>query len=214
MGNHQSNLSVGKYFENEIVSTDDVDINNPIVIIVHLNPPAINNENKEINRLVIVIPEEDSFFLSPEEIIHDESIAGSREGKLCETNINYHFYPKSHMRDFEVAKNDNSLKIARGQGVGVLIIEQMCQYFKIFYDNTQKYGVNFWFAMWNHSNEAQNILKNDLNLGWDVMLCTIDDTFRLCEENDERDEMETLIMFPHLEKYANYNVNSSTDVLI
>jgi len=84
----------------------------------------------------------------------------------------FEWTPKTTMVDFEVieAFTSRELKLAKGQVIGVIIIEPCQSYCKLYYDSKAKYGVSPVFTIWNHSDDAKSILNNDLTLGLDVLL--------------------------------------------
>lgn len=116
----------------------------------------------------------------------------------------------SHMRDFEVV--EDGPKIARGQGIGVIIDFTRNLYIKLWKDKSNEAKYDLMFTRWSTENkrEAQNILSQDLGLGYDVFIIDYNGAqYQLCEQKDERDSKPTSIIFPHLKKYANYE--SDTD---
>lgn len=112
--------------------------------------------------------------------------------------------PQSHMRDFEVIENDKGV-IARGQGIGILIVEYNKAYVKLKYDKYTPLGVKAAvYGLWGHESRAREILESDLSLGYDVLLMSPHGQISLCEKRDERDEKDTLILLSSYQKYATY----------
>lgn len=56
----------------------------------------------------------------------------------------YKWTPHSHMRDFEVLEpyTSKEIRIARGQGIGIILVETLDIYLKIIYDKTTSNGIN------------------------------------------------------------------------
>ena len=96
----------------------------------------------------------------------------------------YTWTPNSHMRCFEVLfPLSEKIRIACGQGIGVIIIEALNSYIKLVRGGPD--GVYPVFGTWNHTFIARNILQGDLALGYNVLLVTSDGiSHNLCEEWD------------------------------
>lgn len=118
----------------------------------------------------------------------------------------YYWNPKSHMRDFEVmdAFTPYEKKIARGQGIGSIIVEELFLYIKLYKDKASPRGIEPIVGLWNHSAEAEKILNQDLGLGYDVLFISKGQAQNLCEKLDERDEKETVIILPECQELAQY----------
>ena len=181
MGNNQTTIDLDPYFQKDI----PCETNSVITIKVNLR-------NKETIALQVY---------TDKLCIIDES------EELSRIKFDYEWTPKSHMRDFEVMDmfTEDELMIARGQGIGVVIIEQISSYIKLIYDKTRHSGVYPVHTVWNHSDKARSLLTADLTLGYDVLFISDGTKYNLCEELNEKDSAETMIIFPHLKKYASYD---------
>jgi len=131
--------------------------------------------------------------------------------------------PKTHMRDFEVLmpnkEGEREIKIARGQGIGVVICEPMHACIKLRYDSEKKSGVLPDFMQWDHSSRAKDALHADLSLGYNVFYIRKKKTMTalgvdgdpvhvisdLVEKLDKRDRRKTKIFFKSLERYKSFN---------
>jgi len=164
--------------------------------------------NKEKSVCVHVILENAATGLGGHKI--DNFIVEYKNGNLSfkdsiDSNPDYIWSPDSHMRDFEVFSKD--VILARGQGIGVIILENVGAYIKIIYDRMVLCGVRSLYTMWNHSSTAKDILHNDLSMGYDVFFVNSEGiVYNLCEKRDDRDEKETRILLPEFEKYAWYEL--------
>lgn len=179
MGNtNTTNLSVEHLFESDIVPDPT-----PIEVIVN-NTVKIVCNNERI-KMMLFEPTNDS-----------ESDNIKR----------YYWNPKSHMRDFEVMDPFTHLekKIARGQGIGTIIVEELALYIKLYKDKNSPRGIEPIVGLWNHSEEAKRILHKDLGLGYDVLFISKGQEHRLCEQLDERDEEGTVIILPECRELAEY----------
>ena len=185
MGNTQTNLPIDSYFLDQIIPDPS-----PVKITVNINPPAINKGHHQVTKVLLDINSK----LTLKESTED---------------IGYVWSPKSHMRDFEVTDpfTPDEFKIARGQGIGVIILEPLQTYIKLMYDHTAINGIKpILYSIWNHSPEARKLLTTDLSLGYDVLFITNKGIINLCEPLDDRDQRMTRILFSEDEKYAQYNI--------
>lgn len=193
-----TNINIEPYFEKEI----DNDNNNnkckrDYCIRVHLTPPAVNYEKRIISSFIIQLTRDDFF------LYENKSVS-------VPITVDMDWTPKSHMRDFQWMQFNMVEQeiIARGQGIGVIIIEPLEIYVKLIYDSTTPCGVRaagHYGITWNHSSQSKRMLYNDLSIGFDVLLQTIDGTVHsLCESFDTRDTQETPILFSEYECYAHY----------
>jgi ribonuclease HI len=188
MGNHSTKLDLDPYFKDRIV-VDDVHVE----IVVRLDPPALNKYNDKIDNIVLRF--------------HPDLSIDCDTKRLNINSKNNTWSPKSHMRDFEVIDphTNTEVKIARGQGIGVVIIESLSQYVKLMYDKNETFGVRpASYSLWNHTDRAREVLSSDLSLGYDVLFITKDNVHYLCEDMDESDKKDTLVIFPECRKYARY----------
>ena len=197
-------------------------INKQQILFLDSNPPIMGN--KALSKIDIddiidkpIVEEPDNVYYIKFEVDGKEnSILIMGDGayfnptwKLGENVINYKWDVKTHARDFEVINpfEKNEIHIARGQAVGVIIVEPLKSYFKIIRETKNKSGFHLpQYGPWDHSPICQQALHSDLSLGiTHVLLITAKATFAsLCEEIDERDKKETTIIFPHLQKLASY----------
>ncbi len=199
MGNYQTNLKIDQYFEEPLVDSPNPE---PIEIIVHLDPPAVRKDDSKVDKVKL------RWFGSKLNLVSSWSSDKSSNDTNAEKYI--HWSPKSHIRDFEVIDEFtvNEIKIARGQGIGVIIIEQFSCYTKLIYDRDHEDGVNIpAHTIWHHGEECKKLLAADLNLGYDVLFINKDRTDHLCEKKDQRDEEKTTILFSSLKPYAKYDHN-------
>lgn len=123
------------------------------------------------------------------------------------------FCPETHMRDFEVLidKNGKEDKIARGQGIGVIVIPCLNNtYCKLMYESEDDSKVVVVeFASGTHE-ELQNKLSEDLGLGYSVLFVYSDKSCKqLTEEKNEQDSKETVILFDHLKKMKSFSLKKS-----
>lgn len=62
----------------------------------------------------------------------------------------------------------DSYQLLRGQGVGILTIECLSRQFSIRWD--KKCGLIASVSEWRHGEDAENVLRKDLGLGYDVLI--------------------------------------------
>ena len=197
MGNNQTNLKIDSYFEEPLKVDPDC---KSYEITVHLNPPAQKKDNSRIDRVVLC------WRGSRLDVIDTWLSEDHPEKDLSDKRLQW--TPKSHMRDFEVMNmfTVKENRIARGQGIGVIIVESLACYAKITYDRSHPYGINMAACMkWDHSDTAKSTLSSDLSLGYDVLLLVKDKPHYLCEKKDKRDENNTPIWIPGLEPLTTYD---------
>ena len=190
MGNKLSNLQIERYFEKGIVVLDK---NETILLHVKLSPPAMNKHGNKVETLWFGFTPEGSVIYGEKKQIESLDCIFLDEWK-----------PKSHLRDFEVlnAFSENEIKIGRSKGVGVLIIEPFEMYVKLYRDKNSNHGIVPVIYKWNHSVNSKKVLNCDLDIGYDVLLVDSDfEHYHLCEERDERDKQETMILFKDFEQY-------------
>jgi hypothetical protein len=119
--------------------------------------------------------------------------------------------PKTHMRDFEVLDPDSSteLRIARHQGIGVIVSLETGTYMKLYYTSTEPLGVAICnYGRFTKTKRHCSMLSQDLGLGYDVLVLEGGNAHRvLCEPHDERDEREVRIFAKGhgLESLVSYN---------
>lgn len=190
MGNKQTNIPIDSHFKSKIVLKKT-----KVQIRVNVSPAATDSDGNEIKEIYL-------FFGDGTLLIDKKKFGG------C---ITYEWTPSSHMRDFEVINPfHEEIKIARGQGIGVIIIEPLSAYVKLMYDKKSTNGIiPATYSKWDHSDQAKQILSDDLSLGYDVMLMTHKKIYEMCEKIDERDEAETTILFDEFKKYSNYPLPDS-----
>jgi hypothetical protein len=89
---------------------------------------------------------------------------------VVDPNVNT-WKPKTNMVDFEIIPVHPEIRIGRGQGIGVLIIDRFNLYLKLYYDKTSPHeGIGFYAAtFYTHShNKKEQCLHSDLSIGYDV----------------------------------------------
>ena len=115
--------------------------------------------------------------------------------------------PNSHMRDFEVIDpfTENEIKIARGQGIGVIIVPPFNRVIKLFYEKGSITHAEM--GVYQSLDELSRVcIHPDLGIGYDILVLEGKSGFRsYCEERDDRDEQSTTILFPWLSNMASYN---------
>jgi len=120
---------------------------------------------------------------------------------------------KTHMRDFEVLApfSDAEVRVARGQGIGVLLIPGQRRYIKIIEDDSEHAcGLSFPVCGALDTDDEYRetvypLVSADLALGYEVLVLSKDDDNKilqtsLVEDEDERDEKETPIFAPGVSK--------------
>jgi hypothetical protein len=130
--------------------------------------------------------------------------------------------PTTHMRDFEVtgAFSDRENKIARGQGVGVVVIPELDFYCKFAFclvtkDTSQTWPCNF--GSYKSGHELRSFLQKDLGLGYDVLVIEklVDKekarVESLCEARDERDAAPIPIFLSSLQSMSHYKFDDADD---
>ena len=201
MGSTQStNLDIDPLFEGEL--PPPAATAQSVCIRVTLPKPSWSAESQcRFDRLDILIRPGDHCklkFYQPE----DQLWVPSRRYQVVE------WQPASHMRDFEVLDpfSEQQIRIARGQGIGVLVVEPLCRYAKLWYDPQEPGGVNWYHCCWAHTAQYKNVYAADLGLGYDSIF--IDQggvVHRLCEERDSRDTKDTYIAIPSCSGLDSYN---------
>lgn len=204
MGNYQTNLKIDQYFEEPLVH--DLTYG-PIEVIIHLDPPAVRKDDSKVDRVKLRF-KSDSDVGSKMEIINSWC-ATELSNDNIKTEKYIHWSPKSHMRDFEViCDTAGDIKIARGQGIGVIIIDKLASYMKLMYNRRTEHGISIpACTIWHHGEKCKKLLAADLSLGYAVLFVGKNQTDHLCEKMDERDEKETMIIFQSLKPYAKYDHN-------
>lgn len=99
--------------------------------------------------------------------------------------------PRSTARDFEVVMTPIRKKLAQGQVIGIVIIECMNAYVKIFWQDFENWTptnqVDLLCTRWGHDPDAEKVLVNDLTAGHHVLYMAGEDgksVFYLHEEDD------------------------------
>jgi len=115
--------------------------------------------------------------------------------------LEHNWTPKTTMRDWEIL-NRTGRKVAKGQGIGVIIVEAI-GYAKLILDENRPYGVFIEYAVWNHSDDALEILNYELDLGYDVLYIS-GDVKSLCVQHLKFDRparpLEGKVFVPGLDK--------------
>ena len=195
MGNMQypTTLDIDEYFE-EIEYEKECKFAKPGNILLQLDPPAVTNKGKEIDKVLI---------------IYGYGSVGFEpyKGFPKESKITYTWKPKSHMKDFEVINRPGKgeVKVARGQGIGLFISDIHKFYMKLIYDEKTAVGIKpVVYCLWNHTDHSRANLTRSLFLGYDVLF--LNNKFNhLMEPLDDQDSHETTILFKDLQKYAHYD---------
>jgi hypothetical protein len=209
MGNTKTKLQIDQYFEKKIVPKK---IN--FSIKINLTTPAKNRDD-EVRNYVIVECNKNT----KDDLVIWNGTEGILEGVKATQKWTYthEWTPRSHMRDFEVIDSftPKELRIARGQGIGVIIVEQLEMYLKLYYTKDSEFGVKAAsYSLWYHGERSKEILSEDLALGYNVFLIDCEgDVHDLCEEKDERDKEDIIIYAPGLDpSLAKYN-NNEEDII-
>lgn len=113
--------------------------------------------------------------------------------------------PKSDMHDFEVLHpyTDKEIRIARGQAVGIVIVECLEQYLKVYYDKEKASGFNVSGGRWVSDEQSLDVLGDDLGLGYDVLLVRGEDaktTQRLFDDSKDDNPLAGKVFVPGLDK--------------
>lgn len=123
------------------------------------------------------------------------------QSKIPNENLIYTWTPASHMRDFEVIGPfaPDEIKVAQGQGVGVIVMEQIRMYIKLIYDENAKFGIKPGnYGEFGSAEQLKDMLTADLGIGYDVLYIKNFESrniTRLCEDMDERDKKSTATYF-------------------
>lgn len=104
---------------------------------------------------------------------------------FAEAKAEIEFKPISKTIDCEILDPDSahSRVLLQGQGVGVVIVEFLHTYVKLYRDVHAPNGIAIYTCAWDHSDDARNLLKHDLAMGYEVMVI-------------RGDEGETRLMLP------------------
>lgn len=186
MGNQLTNLPIDPLFEGVVPSGSG----EPICIRISLPKPA-----GRWDRLDVKLQQE-NYRLRFYEV-------GEPLDPVLERLVPW--LPCTHMRDFEVLDpfGKEPVRIARGQGLGVLVIEPLSLYMKLWYDCDT--GIRDYCGVWSHSQDAKRLYSADLALGYDTLFLDLKGTLHhLCEERDSRDTGETTILLSSCQDLANY----------
>jgi hypothetical protein len=170
MGNQLTNLPIDPLFEGMVRSRSG---GSPVCIRITLPQPA-----GRWNRLDVKLQQEQYSLRFYEE---DEPLDPPEERLVP-------WQPCTHMRDFEVMDpfGKEPVRIAKGQGLGVLVIEPLSLYMKLWYDPDT--GIKEYCGVWSHNPDAKKLYSADLALGYDTLFLDVDGTLHhLCEELDSRD---------------------------
>ena len=125
----------------------------------------------------------------------------------------YKWKPKSHTRDFTTFHpfTDDELILARGQYIGLILIEEYRAYIIIYWDDDKDDNTKISFICENYRkqsvNEVKAMIATELSNGVNVLYIRDGVSFNLCEKEDKRDKRETHILFPQFKKYAGFEKN-------
>ena len=105
----------------------------------------------------------------------------------------------TNMNDFQVMNPHTSkeVRIARGQGVAVLIVEPLHLYVKFYWRDGEMTGIAF---AWDHSKDSEDLLRCDLAVGYDVMVVLADWSSLRFRDHTFDTQEETPIFAPLLPK--------------
>lgn len=196
MGNQQTTLNINSWFKME---TGESRVS---CICINFDQKAITDNGTEHDRIYAWFKNGTLRFLyPPPEITPVPAHVG------CEI---YQWRPKSHMRDFEIISpfNGDEISIARGQGIGIIVDEQAGIYCKLIYKRNKNGLEPVNYVSFNTQSRETwlSMISADLGLGYDCIHIKPDGQVEyICEPRDERDEKETLIIFPHLKQLAKYD---------
>lgn len=180
-----------------------------VYVSVELDPPAINKYDVLIKEVLVHC--EDGYL----KIISHVDGTGEPNNEEYYNNhlkdYNTYFYkwkPQSHMRDYEIIHRgiDDVQTVYPGQGIGVIIIEEINTYVKLMYDQsgTDASGVTpSAYSPWDHTDEGRNILNFDLSLGYNVLFISNNKSYNLNEKLDHRDKHSHEIWKP---KYSDPSI--------
>ena len=194
MGNTQDTFTrIDPFFEMEMIVEE-----HPIEIIIDLPIPAVSKENVVIKQIQILCDRKLTIASRPE-------IFKSKREIYDKKPKSYSWKPKTHMRSFEFIQSDTHPEIARGQGIGVIVLEPLETYIKLVYDKNSTNGVEpALFASWDHGYKCRWNIALDLSLGYDILYVTKDMVSNICTPWNKKDHEPTIINFEslkHLEKY-------------
>lgn len=186
MGNKNTNLNIDRFFDE-----NPYDTRKSYQIKINLTRPSITESGEEIYFVYLVLQNGNLYIVKSAD------------------KVDFEFTPKSHMRDFEVIVNPNTGshdKVARDQGICCMMIYPINTYIKLIYNKTESLGVSpISFNTLGTNDERKNVLNSDLSLGYNVFIIDNEEAvYNLCEELDDRDDKETLILFDEFKEYASY----------
>lgn len=134
-------------------------------------PPPQKKAGDEVLRVDLILPSP----LRPVTVLFDSkgklAVKYTETVKIRTVVKHCHWTPQSHMHDFEVIDpgKTNEFRVAKGQGVGVIIVDAFDAYLKLVYDEKEaRGGMKVFFTVWGRSEEAKRLLDRDLHIGYDV----------------------------------------------
>lgn len=175
MGNtNDTILEIDEYFENDIVTDAK-----PINILIKLPIPSINDKGEKINKIYVTVTVDGySIYLEKDPLIE----------------VTHEWSPKSHMREYEICDPNTRYEVLlrRCQGIGVLILEPLETYIKLYYDKSTSTGIKCICTCWYHKEDARILLGKDLGIGYNVLLINNEGIYDLCEKCDDRDQLSRI----------------------
>ncbi len=166
LGNYSTNLPIDKFFETDITTTSN--IHYTITVKTDDDPIYITI----LDKVLRILRDKES-----------RDIAANQ----YENVVNIDWDPNSHMRDDEILE-PYELVIDTYDGIGVIILEAICAYIKLYSHHDDAKVV---YTRWEHSPTAKKVLASDLSFGYDVLLVKSNNKIHhLCESYDYRDGAE------------------------
>ena len=146
-----SHMSADIYFSSKIAS-------NPRVykILIGIDPPSTDQSGGVFNKVIMTVSEDKLRFDQYSE----------------DMSIDFIFHPQTQMTDYEIIDpyTPNSIRIE--QGIGVIILDPIKSYIKLYYDKSGKYGISPIYSGWNHAYESKRLFYLDFIIGYDMLLIT------------------------------------------
>jgi len=82
----------------------------------------------------------------------------------------YKWEPKTKMNDWEtVVTDEKMIMIGENSGICVIIIDALGSYIKLSYNSSKENGLDVIFNRWDHSFMPVDLLKKDLDTGYNVL---------------------------------------------
>ena len=187
MGNINTNVNLNPYFENAFVERDD---------------------SRELIFEIDVGHDTTKYFRYFE---GELSQPKNRVVPDTDDSLVFKWKPDTHMRDFQVFEKDGYVPgnvTSRGQGVGIIVIEQCRAYIKLYWeeetDENMTVGVHLCGMEYETQERSREVIVKDLTIGYDILWVRNEESFHLCEERDERDERECTVIIEHYRRYTHF----------